>query len=192
MAKGKVTRTNYGVDYNRESMYETAREMLLQGKEIEIKGVKCTSLINLMIEDWGMEMDKESKYVEKATQLEQLGYHDEAVNKFAEYLDINAQNAKIGTRVREGLEDGIINNEYEEYIKEQLAIITKKIKNRSASVEEIKDAVDLSKKLESMAVEEMYDDTVSNQSRGKYAIMTMYSAGLEALLKQTERDNFGF
>ena len=66
MKDKKVTRTNHGEAYNRESMYETAREVLLEGKEVSMNGKKYDTLIEVMIKDYEMEVNNEAEYVKQA------------------------------------------------------------------------------------------------------------------------------
>lgn len=58
--------TNWGEIYNRESMYETVRENLLDGDKVKINGKVCQSLIDVMMEDLRMEIDKEEYYLRQA------------------------------------------------------------------------------------------------------------------------------
>ena len=54
MIKNKVT--DYGEEYNRESMYETARERFFDGKKVKMGGSRHKSLISIMIKDLEMEL----------------------------------------------------------------------------------------------------------------------------------------
>ena len=69
--KQKVS-TNYGEDYNRESMYETAREILLTGKKVKINGKEYKSLIEVMIEDARLEEEKYDQLKAKADEFDKI------------------------------------------------------------------------------------------------------------------------
>jgi len=58
--------TNWGEFYNRESMYETTKEYLLDGEKVKINGKNCGSLIDVIMEDLRMEIDKEEYYLRRA------------------------------------------------------------------------------------------------------------------------------
>ncbi|MFQ6724365.1 MAG: hypothetical protein ACLRFE_03430, partial [Clostridia bacterium] len=60
MIKNKVT--DYGEEYNRESMYETTRELLMEYENVKMNGKTHKSLFSVMLEDCEMEQKKYERY----------------------------------------------------------------------------------------------------------------------------------
>ena len=69
--------TNYGEEYNQESMYETAREYLLEGKAVKVNGKKCKSLIQVMMQDHGLEVKKARKLAKREDRAFKNGNQEE-------------------------------------------------------------------------------------------------------------------
>ena len=79
--------TNYGEEYNRESMYETAREYLLEGKEVKVNGKKCKSLIQVMMQDHGLEVKKVRKLAKQEDRAFKNGNQEEFGIKYRQSMD---------------------------------------------------------------------------------------------------------
>ena len=94
-------KTYKGEEFNRESMYETAREYLLDGKKVKINGKKCKALIEVMLEDFRLEVAKRTKLLQRAEELkekEDIGFlyelaQESSVSKTADYLQKRLENA---------------------------------------------------------------------------------------------------
>ena len=81
-------KTYYSEDYNRESMYETAREYFLDGKKVKINGVKCKRLIEVMMEDFKLEVEKEHSLLKES--------ETELASKMKFYFLINFHKQHLG------------------------------------------------------------------------------------------------
>ncbi len=82
-------KTNYGEEYNRESMYETAREYFLDGKSVKVNGQKCKGLIEVMLEDFKLEIEKEHNLVEQSQVAWDAKNKEECFDKFSQAMGRN-------------------------------------------------------------------------------------------------------
>lgn len=103
MDENKNKHTNLGEEYNRESMYETARDYLMEGKRVELNGKTHNSLISFMIADLDMQIDRENKYFERSEELLKAKDTDNFINLFSQSLLIS----KITGRLEGRIEDAI-------------------------------------------------------------------------------------
>ena len=181
MAENKVT--DYGEQYNRESMYETAREILLDGKKVVINGKCYDSLIGVMIEDCGMEQEK----------------HEAYIKEFEIY-----QPAKDDTKTFDSLLKSISRGKVEDELikRSDLAII--KAKQRSElngvvskayninknlnklSITQIKDYLQVLRKYEKELFECMYGDALTNLTHSLYKTTQKYIEEIEEELKKRQ------
>lgn len=98
-------KTNYGEEYNRESMYETAREHLLDGNVLKVNGHKCKSLIEVMLEDFKLEVDKEHSLLEQA-QVEWDNHNEEGFfSKFSQAIRRSKTTDYLQRRLEKAFED---------------------------------------------------------------------------------------
>ena len=66
--------TDYGPDYNRESMYETVREQLMDGKPVKIFGQSFADLVSVINEDANCEL-REKRYLDlKVEEMRRKGF----------------------------------------------------------------------------------------------------------------------
>ena len=82
----EVKKTDYGEDYNRESMYETVREALSSGENVVIDGKIYKNLEDVMLADIKMEDTKAQQTLKKAKEFKELGKVDEA-NQLCNFID---------------------------------------------------------------------------------------------------------
>lgn len=79
--------TNYGEEYNRKSMYETAREYFLDGKKVKMNKKMRKSLFEILIEDYRLEVEKEHNLLEEADKAQKDGNEEEFFDKFSISFD---------------------------------------------------------------------------------------------------------
>ena len=98
-------KTNYGEEYNRESMYETAREYFLDGKKVQINGKKCKYLIDVMLEDFRLEIDKEHDLL-KQSEIELTSKNEMAfLDKFSQTISRGKTTDYLQKRLEEGIKE---------------------------------------------------------------------------------------
>ena len=95
--------TNFGEEYNRESMYETAREYFLDGKKVKINNVKCKTLIEVMLEDFRLEVDKERELLQQSEVALSQKNEKAFLDKFSQTMS----RRKTTDNLQQRLEDAI-------------------------------------------------------------------------------------
>ena len=187
------TSTNYGEDYNRESMYETAREILLTGKKVKMNHKKHISLIDIMIEDAVLEEKKRKKLKAKADKL------DKKKNKGLETL----QNFHFATdyldkasRIKDRTKKSILEyQQSDEEAGELLASINGQlflIAEGALSLEEMTRCFEVISQVEQFYHDAMYGDCVDNKSAKLYdrvKSLRVYIEGKMHLAQENEELN---
>ena len=91
----EVKKTNYGEDYNRESMYETAREALLNGEKVVIAGIEHETLPDVILTDGAIERLEANRAKSKAKYFREIGNEVNAKEQDA----IAAKRAQVSNKI---------------------------------------------------------------------------------------------
>ena len=161
MIKNKVT--NYGEEYNRESMYETARESLLQGKKVLINGKYYSSLVGVMIEDYGMELDKEEAFKDNEKNLN--NNRRATIDALSKRLDVAVEKEKEITQKLIELHKAVYTNG----------------NLRKCTIDQLKYYLRVLKKYKICLFNSMYTDTIDTLTNAQYEIA-------KRLIKETEEE----
>ena len=157
--------TNYGEEYNRESMYETAREQLLDCKKIVINGKYYDSLIGVMIEDCGMEQEKHEEYLKLSETYQQENDDEKSFYYFSKAWEIGKVQDKLLERSQIAVDKA---KEYLEF-KEKVRKAYRVNENlKKLSVTQIKKHLTLLNEHKDRLLEHMYGDTVTNLTYSSY------------------------
>jgi len=174
MAENKVT--DYGEEYNRESMYETARELLIEGKALKMNGKTHKSLFTIMMEDYAMEIDKEAKYLRQAEKHLKADDDRRFLDSFAKTIARRKITDKLQTRLENTIEDAKKLLQYHKYTDKQF----KSFKDaKKMTIEELNDALELLKEYKNSLLFELNSDCVTKATYKAYTITQKYIKEIE-------------
>ena len=177
-------KTNYGEEYNRESMYETAREQFLNCKKVVINGKCQDSLIGVMIEDCGMEREKYEEYLNLAGT-----YQEENDNeKFFDYFSKALERGKVQDKLLERSQIAV--DKVKEYVefKNKISKVCNVNKNlRKLSIDLIEKYLTLLNEYKDRLLESMYGDTVTNLTFSSYKTIQKFIKEVEDELSKRIR-----
>ena len=127
--------TNWGEYYNRESMYDTTRDYFIDGECVQVNGKKCQSLIDVMMEDLKMEIDKEEKFLNQATSAMNSNDDRGFLKSFYNTMKHGEISDLLIDRLRKCMvESNNSTNEYSEFLS-----ISKQLRNMdTCAIEELK------------------------------------------------------
>ena len=155
--KDVKTRTDYGEQYNRESMYETAREILLDGKKVKMNGKTHKSLFTIMMEDYTMEIDKEAKYLRQAEKHLKEDDDSKFLDSFSKTMSRSKVTENLQSRLENAIDEAKIFQQYHYIIGKQIKLLKD---TKEMSVEELNYALDLLKEHESVLLFRINGDTI--------------------------------
>ena len=175
--------TNYGEEYNRESMYETAREQFLDCKKVFINGKCYDSLIGVMLEDCAMEQEKDEEYLKLAETYQQENNNEKVWDNFpkawarGKVVDALLKRAEIAVE------------EQKDYLEFKNILYKAKVHKahenlKSLSITQIENYLILLKEYESRLLKHMYGDTVTNLTYTAYKSVQYYIKELEQELSK--------
>jgi len=98
-------RINYGEEYNRESMYETARDYFLDGKKVKINRKRHERLIDVMIEDFDLEIKKEHYLLRQSEKAFNADDKEKFIDKFAKTRAVRKTTDYLQKRIRDAIID---------------------------------------------------------------------------------------
>ncbi|MBQ8430568.1 MAG: hypothetical protein IJX26_01315 [Clostridia bacterium] len=160
-----MSKTNYGEEYNRESMYETVRELFIEGKKVVVNGSKCESLISVMIEDYKQEDKKRGEIYNYLKELMNNNKEDDIIaKKMREMLKISKKMEKIS----QGADSACKAYSDETFdrlnLRTKISKLCQKGRAKTITLEELYELRDLVKELEKIYIEEIYGDTINVNS----------------------------
>lgn len=158
--------TNHGEEYNRESMYETAREQLLDGKKVVINGKCYDSLIGVMIEDCGMEQEKHEEYLKLAETYQQENNDEKSFDYFSKAWKIVKVQDKLLERSQIAVDK---QKEYIKEFKDKFHKVYKFYENlKKLSIPQIEQYLTLLYEYKYRLLEHMNGDTLTNLTYSEY------------------------
>lgn len=174
MIENKVT--DYGEEYNRESMYETARELLMEDKNVKVNGKTHKSLFSVMLEDCKMEQKKHERYLEECEAYQQAKDDKNTFDTLSKSISIGKVTDKLIERLQKTIEDAKKLQQYHKYTDKQFKSLKPA---RKMSIEELNYALDLLKEYESSLVFSLNSDCVTKATYKTYIITQKYIKEIE-------------
>lgn len=175
-------------DKCRKSMYETARDYLLDGKEVVVNGESCSSLIKLMCLDGKHEDEMAQKGKKKLKELKKMHASKDIIDQTTfdtfshtvqahEILDRTTKAIKEEKRVN-------ISSQISELIK-----LSKKIKEDKATSKDIDNFFKKTNKIENDLINNMNGDAVTSHTCNIYRLVKQARYDIEMYLTG---ENVGF
>lgn len=181
MIENKVT--DYGEEYNRESMYETARELLMEGKNVKMSGKRHKSLFSVMIEDCIKEQKKHEKYLEQCEMYQQAKDDKNAFSCLSKSISTGKVTDKLIARLEKAIYDAKMMKQYNNYIDNAVKALKPA---RKMSIQELNDALDLLKEYESVLLFKLNGDCITKVTYKMYSITKNYMQEIEDELKKRQ------
>lgn len=181
MIENKVT--DYGEEYNRESMYETARELLMEGKNVKMNGKTHKSLFTIMMEDCAMEQKREEEYLKESEKHLQANDDMKFLDSFAATLSRGKVTDKLIARLENAIKTAKKLQQYHKYTDKQF----KSFKDaKKMTIEELNDALELLKEYKNSLLFELNSDCVTKATYKAYTITQKYIKEIEEELKKRQ------
>lgn len=170
------TRTDYGEEYNRESMYETARELLMEGKDVKMNGKTHNSLFSIMLEDCAMEQKKYERYLEECGIYQQAKDDEKTFNSLSKSISRGKVTDKLVARLGNAVEDAKMLQQYHNYTDRQFESFKDA---KKMTIEELNDALELLKEYKNSLLFELNSDCVTKATYKAYTITQKYIKEIE-------------
>lgn len=175
--------TDYGEEYNRESMYETARESLMRGKNVIINGKRQKSLIGVMIQDLKMATDKEFQYFEQSA----IALKEKDDEKYFKTLSKTMCQSQIVTDLQKRINGAMTTlkdlKEFNQYVMDNT--FTKK-KPHEMTISELENLLDILKEYEISLLFRLNNDCITKLTYETYIKTCNYIKEVEQELAKRQ------
>lgn len=174
MAENKVT--DYGEEYNRESMYETTRELLMEYENVKMNGKTHKSLFSVMLEDCEMEQKMEEAYLQESEKQLQANEDRGFLDKFSKTISRGKVTDKLIERLQKTIEDAKKLQQYHKYTDKQFKLLKPA---RKMTIEELNYALEFLKEYESSLLFRLNGDCITKETYKTYIITQKYIKEIE-------------
>ncbi|MBQ7797536.1 MAG: hypothetical protein IJ458_04275 [Clostridia bacterium] len=170
------TRTDYGEEYNRESMYETAREILMDGKKVVMNGKRYDNLVSIMIKDCEMEQKKYERHLEECETYQQTKDDEKTFDSLSKAMSKGKVTRKLVERVGNAIEDAKMLQQYHDYIDKYIQTLKQTTK---LSIDELNNVLEFLKEYESSLLFRLNGDCITKATYKTYIITQKYIKEIE-------------
>lgn len=179
--------TNYGEEYNRESMYETARERFFDGKKVKMGGSRHKSLISIMIKDFEMELEKEEKLLKQS----KIKFKQKDDKNFINTFSKTMERSRVTDDLHERIEKAVkhikdIQKTYSKYLNGNFDVK----KTSKMSLDELNSILSILKEYEEKLLEGINGDCLNTTIYKTLTITQLYIQEIELEIKNRQTNIF--